>query len=510
MSFLRRFLRSAVLRRMRLPRDTARRAFSRHAGKVALAEHDGGAVSFEDLGARVFALADGLLKQGLVSGDRVAFSLRNSIRFVELRLACHEAGLVAVPLSPDLSREARSEAFDSTEPKLYVYDPEMVAEPPKGTARSICVPGTRKEEYESLLSVGAGPCGLGIDPNSPATINFTSGTTGKPRGVVSTHRAWAASLRMTAESSLLSVGENECFLHVIPLSTAGWGAVLPCLLGGISGILMPRWNARLALELIERKRITRTLLTPSQLLDCLDDSAVDWRDLSSLRAIICGTAPLHGAKAAEALSTFGPILHQGYGLAEVLPPLAILGPDEHDPLKFPLRVGRPVSDVSVRIVDAGGNEVKRGNTGLIEVKSPTQTTGYWRRADLNEQVFRDGFFRTGDEGFLDEEGLLNVSGRAFERLTGLDAHPRRLEEVAHSHPAVKEAALADAGAGAVLFFSTRRGFSVSSSEMEAYLTRCLGSDGWVGAVRVFGDLPRSVAGKLLRRKLGVLREAHVS
>jgi fatty-acyl-CoA synthase len=497
------FLREIALRRLHAPRDAARWAFRRHGERIALRTPEGQEVSFSELGRRVYALAAGLLESGLKPGDRVAFTLPNCTEFVELRLACHEAGLVAVPLIWDLSPQARAAALRTAGARLYVFDPVLDPEPRAGGARTIPLPSGDRSGLESLALPGAGPCDARVDLDSPATINFTSGTTGEPKGVVSTHRAWAASVKMTVRSSLLSLGRNEVFLHAIPLATAGWGAVLPCLLGGITGLLLREWHPARALGLLEEERVSRAFLTPSMLIDLLDEPDLEERDLSSLRAVIYGTAPLHGAKAAEALKRLGPVLHQGYGLAEVLPPLALLAPAEHDPADASLRVGRPAGGVSVRIVDAGGRPLPDGEHGRVEVKSPTQTPGYWNRPELNAEALRDGFFRTGDVGFVDAEGYLNVLGRGAEMLAGVAEHPRVVEEAGHEHPGVKECALVEVDGQPVLACSARRGRRLDAADVERTLAGSLPPDSRPARAAVTqGDLPRSAAGKIVRRDLG--------
>ncbi|HOX05788.1 MAG TPA: AMP-binding protein [Planctomycetota bacterium] len=506
--FLRRLLTSLFLRRLRLPRDAARWAFRRHADRLALLAADGRRVTFAELGSRVYALAAGLLGQGLAPGDRVAFLLPNCPEFVELRLACHEAGLVAVPLVWDLEPAARARALELAGARIYAYDPEL-----DGGAAGLAaglVPGLRcvplpendRSGLDALAAPGAGPCRARIAPSGPATINFTSGTTGEPKGVVSTGAAWMASVRMMAGSSRLAPGPDERFLHAIPMATAGWGPVLPCLLGGVAGLLLRRYRPADALDLAEHGRATRAFLTPSQLIDWLDEPILGTRDLSRLAAIICGTAPLPGAKAAEALRRFGPVLQQGYGLAEVLPPLALLWPEEHDPAGHPFRAGRPAAGVEVRIAGPDGSEAPAGARGEILVNSPTRTPGYWRRPELTAAALSGEFFRTGDIGFRDEAGYLSVIGRKAESVQGLALHPREVEEAAAAHESLKECALVAAPPGPTLAYSVRRGRELPEPEIERFLAaRLPAGTPAILASRWSGDLPRSAAGKVVRGRL---------
>lgn len=503
-----RLLRRIFLSRLKAPRDAARWAFSRHAEKPAFIAEDGRGVTFAELGKRVFALAAGFRKLGLAPGDRVAFLLPNCPEFVEIRLACHEAGLVAVPLVWDLSPRARLSALDLTSAGLYIFDPALdggaaaLAGEELPGLRCVPLPEGERSGLEALAVAGAGPSATRINPSWPATINFTSGTTGEPKGVVSTHAGWMASVRMMVNAGRLAPQADERFLHAIPLATAGWGPVLPCLLGGVTGLLVRRFDAAKTLELAERERATRAFLTPSQIIDWLDDPSLPSRDLSRLRALIYGTAPLAGPKTAEALSRIGPVLQQGYGLAEVLPPLALLYPEEHDPAGSPFRAGRVVRDVEVRVVDAGGADVPPGTRGLVLAKSPTRTPGYWRRPELTEAALAGDFFRTGDVGYVDAAGYLNIVGRASEAIDGLAPHPREVEEAAHAHPAVKECALLKLGGRPTLVYSLRRGQGVEARALGAFVAERAGlGEGALSCLQWTGDLPRSAAGKIVRGQM---------
>jgi acyl-CoA synthetase (AMP-forming)/AMP-acid ligase II len=157
--------------------------------------------------------------------------------------------------------------------------------------------------------------------------------------------------------------------------------------------------------------------------------------------------------------------------------------------------------VCLRVVGEDGVEVAVGERGLVEVKSPTQTAGYWRRPELDAEAFRDGFFRTGDLGFLDADGYLNVVGRASEALSS-GAHPREVEEAAHRHPGLKECALVELGGESVLACSARRGRELYAGALRRLLAERLADAEVPGRVEVLaGDLPRSGAGKVLRAEV---------
>lgn len=501
--WIQRLLKRLALSRIRLPRDLLRWAVRRHGARDAVRTDDGERVTFEDLGKRVFSLADGLLRTGLAPGDRVAFLLPNCLAFVELRLACLEAGLTAVPLIWDLSPRARCVALEAAEPKLFFFDPALLpdaADVENSGLRVESLPAGDRRALDSLRTGRDLPLAISVRPGDVATINFTSGTTGDPKGVTSTHEAWRRSVEMTALAAAISLGGPEAMLHAVPLATAGWGGFLPALLGGITSLLSRSSDSGVLLDFAVRERATRAFLTPSQLIDWLDNPGFSRERLASLRKIYTGTAAFHGPRLAETRDRLGPVLQQGYGLAEVLPPVAMLAPEEMDSA-FPYRAGRVAPGVSVRVADETGVETAPGTQGEVWLKSPTQTRGYWRREDLTRAAVRDGWFRTGDNGFFGKDGFLHVIGRASERISGLAEHPREIEELAHAHPSVKECALVAIDGSSVLAYSLRRGRDLAEADLENFIASRSTSAKKISCRLFPGDLPRSAAGKIVRGRI---------
>jgi fatty-acyl-CoA synthase len=390
---------------------------------------------------------------------------------------------------------------------LYVYDPALdpgaEAESAGSPARFLRIDPLDARSLDGLASGPARPVDTRLRPEDPATINFTSGTTGEPKGVTSTHRTWCRSVKMLIKASRMGPGSRESVLHGIPLATAGWGIFLPSFLGGMTNLLAPDYEAGKALELIERERVTRAFVTPSQLADWLDHPSAGERDLSSLSRVFCGTAPLYGATLAAAQDRLGRIIQGGYGMAEVLPPVALWDATEQTP-GLSLRAGRLADGVSVRVLDAEGAAVAPPERGELWIRSPTQTVGYWRRDDLTRASFRDGYFRTGDLGFFDTEGFLNVVGRLKDRIPRLALHPREVEERAYALDGVKECALVEVDAGPVLGYSVRRGHELTSDDLQRWLEP-LRLERPVRFERL-PQLPRSAAGKVVhegvRRLIG--------
>lgn len=504
MPLLRRLVCRLLFGGFRLPRDLVRWTCRRHRNRCAIATGGGDRLSYGELGRRVVSLAAGLRRKGLAPGERVAFLLPDGTPFVELRLACYEAGLIAVPLVRGLGQEALANALETCAPRLFLYDPALANEtgipplPPDASARPLdgCDPNALADFRNRSDSWQAPP----IDPSKPAAINFTSGTTGTPKGVTSSHAAWCESVKMLIRESGGRPKPGESILHAVPLATAGWGVLLPHLFAGVTNALCPDFDAEAALRRIETEGISRMFLTPSQLTDLLDAPRLSARNLGGLSRIFCGTAPLYGEKLREARERFGPIVQGGYGMAEVLPPVALWDAAAHSPER-PMRAGRLAAGVRVRIAGEDGRPLSAGERGEIQIQSPTRMLGYWQDEERTRHALEDGFFRTGDLGYFDGEGILNVLGRISDMLPGEEAHPRETEERAHACPGVKECALILENGGPVLVYSERSACTVDEDTLRQILSES-GMRRMPALRKTDGDLPRSAAGKVVRSEIG--------
>ena len=409
----------ALLRALRYPHRLVPAALRRNARKPAFAD----GTPYGALDERVRRLAGAWMGAGLGPGERVLIDLPNDPAFVEARLACILAGLVAVPVPPGTSGARLGWIAEAAEAGAYLG--------PRGDA----LPGLfgipldprsgDREGYERVLREAA-PLRRTppIAPDALLTINFTSGTTGEPKGVMSTVAGWGASLYHALRENRVAPGRGEAFLHAIPLATAGSTLILPAVLSGARNLFVDPWDAGEALRLIERERVTRVFVTPTMLAELVDRARARPADLSSLRCVIYGTEKAPAARVRKAVETLGPVLQQGYGMAEALPPVCLLHPDEHARAAAEGdegvlgSAGRPTGAVEVRVCGPDGRALGPGEAGSIRVRGPTVSPGYWRRPDLTEATRTGGWYLTGDTGFLDPAGYLHVLGREGRVLSG--------------------------------------------------------------------------------------------
>lgn len=511
------WLAGLYLSRFRVPRDLLRTAARRYAERTALSSVRG-TLTFATLADRVWRLADALAGLGVHRGDRIGYVASGGQDQIEILLAAYELGAVLIGFTPVHALETIRSALIDAPTKVFFFDGATRAD--VGLLLEQAFPGTRAigclDAHERLIAGGRPVCSVEpVEPDDLAGLGFTSGTTGRPKALTVTQGLWLTSLRLSVLNVRVKLGGHDVALPGMPISGAGSGLILPSLAGGATLVLPTDYRTESLIDAIEAHKVTRLFVTPSTLIDLLDWPDLDRRDLRSLRNIIYGTAPTPAAKIEEAVRRFGAILQQGYGMAEVLPPVCLLQMEAHGvghqpaPRQVLRSVGRPVPQARVRIVDAAGAVVGPNHIGEIEVQSPTVFGGYWRQPELTAAAFRDGYLRTRDYGYLDAEGRLVLLDRDVDVITRGDRRvfPREVEDVVHDHPAVKEACLvADEQGRLVLAVSLRRVWrDRPAAEVRAELSDFLRvrlAD-WQAPERivVYTELPRSYLNKVLRRDI---------
>lgn len=495
-------------------------AFATHANRTAFVT-DRRISTFRDLEDRAVRLA-GVLRALCGEGGRtVAFVLTpRPEELCDIRLAAFRNGATLVVVSPSLPPEAMGRMLASAAPDVVFYDPSFLPDLPR--VLSAAVPESRavsvsrgRGSLADLLrdgsSVDAGPP---PSEDRPAAIGFSSGTTGPPKGVTVSHGAYEESARRIGEIfERIGVRPGDALFGAIPLFAAGGGMLLPLLSAGMTLHVPDRWDAARAIAKIERHRIAWAFLSPSQLIDLLDQP-LERCDLGSLRGIVYGTAAMPASRLREAVQRLPVRFVQGYGMSECFPPVTILWPDDHGTASAPAdsealaSAGRPYPGVGVRIDDRG-----RGSdgTGEILVSSSTLTSGYWNDADRTAAAIHEGWFRSGDVGRFDAEGRLHVLHRKEDVLKRGDREigPRRIEELASDHAIVKEACAVSGDDERILLAVSlrpayRKDPETSRQSLKEWLESRLPRDEVPDDVRIFDELPRSAAGKVLKR---AVREA---
>jgi long-chain acyl-CoA synthetase len=471
---------------------------------------------------------------GVAKGDRVAIAMRNYPEWIAAFAAITAVGAVAVPMNAWWQTDEMVFALDDSGSKIVIADADRLerlraADPDSVDATVVTVrenaeprPGDtfRVVALEDLLTDGATLPDVDIDPDDDVTILYTSGTTGHPKGAVSTHRAVLSSLMaFAARGAVNTLRENATpdpdkprAAVMLPVPLFHVTGLVPVMLGAFVGgsklVMTNRWDPDRALELIERERVTNFVGVPTMSWDLLEASTFEQRDTSSLLAVGGGGAPMPPELVKRIEDNFSkgrPSL--GYGMTET----NAYGPGNagDDFLAHPTSTGRAVPVMELRVTDPLGNVLPAGETGEIWFKGPMLIRGYWNRPDATADTIVDGWLRSGDIGHIDEEGFVYVSDRAKDMVLrgGENIYSAEVEAAIYEHPAVYEAAVYGIpherlGEELACHVMVRPGEQLDVEELQRFVGERLASFKVPSRVTIVAEqLPRNASGKILKREL---------
>ncbi len=406
-----------------------------------------GQVSFEQLARDSNRLANGLFELGVRRGERFAFLLPNGEQIVRCYLACARSGIVGVPLSARSSQDELVYQLQDAGVVALLHAPEWadriaeIRDRAPGVASFICDQDAGEAIPYATVVEGASeqtpPAILSAD--DPFCVMYTGGTTGASKAAIQTQGMWACCLAETVEQLGLDAGDRH--VAVVPMTHAAWFTVAAHLSVGAVSHLLERWDPVAYLELVERERLTTLHLIPTLLGDVLAAAEARAWDLGSVRLLTLAGAPIPIELYRRARALFGDVIANIYGLTEAAGPVTYLLPGDLDENRLHSG-GRPGRYVEVEIL-ADGSEEDGSAVGEIVLRGPQVTPGYLNRPDETAAAFRNGWFCTGDIGYVDREGFLYVLDRKKEMIKsgGLNVYPKEVEEVLYRHPAVLEAAV---------------------------------------------------------------------
>ncbi|MEU3412186.1 AMP-binding protein [Streptomyces sp. NPDC006658] len=517
-----------------------------HALGTAVAEHPGrtfltyfdGRLSYRETDELTDSVAAHLVARGLRRGDRVAVLLQNSPHFVLAVLGAWKAGATVVPVNPMYkSAEVAHVLRDGEVTALICSDrawETYLRQTADGSAVRIVLTACERDlqtrddprvlaferlpqppDADDLTAVarqgGRAPEGRLPRPQDIALISYTSGTSGTPKGATNTH----ANIMYNAErqSTGLPLPDAPVYYALAPLfHITGMVCQLgACLNSAGTLVLTYRFDAGVVLDAFAEHRPHYTVgpATAYMALAAHPDATRD--RFASFTQLSSGGAPVPPALVERFRERFGPYLCVGYGLTECTAPCASVPPHLEapvDPVSGTLSVGLPGADTLVRILDDQGAEVPIGEHGEIAVRGPQVVPGYWRRPDATAETFPDGELRTGDIGFMDEQGWLYVVDRKKDMInaSGFKVWPREVEDVLYTHPAVREAAVVGVpdgyrGETVKAYISLRPGADAAPGDLAAYCKERLAAYKYPRQVEILPELPKTASGKILRREL---------
>jgi acyl-CoA synthetase (AMP-forming)/AMP-acid ligase II len=504
------------------PADVVRRASRAYADNVAVVVGDR-ALTYAQVFDRACRLANVLRDAGLQRGDRVAILGANGIESLEQVEACALGAFARATLytyhSPEVNQYllglvgAKALLLDAA--SFAALEPRLAALP---ELRCVLVTGPEPppgaDSYEQALS-RADSTDPAVDsaPDDIHIIRFSSGTTGRPKGICHTNSRW---MEFNNEYRWVTPMLDEASSYLVPGSLAHFGVALLWGVIAVGGriVLMPSFDAGVALELIETQRVTHVAAVPIMIKAMVEEPAATTRDLSSLRCMMYAGSPIAERTLRQALRVFGPVMFQVFAQSEVLL-ISVLGPAQHRPdgsrveqrrLKS---TGRATPHVVLTIRDENGACLPAGAVGEIAVISPGSMSFLWNDPEgTAERTLPDGSILTRDMGYLDDDGFLYLVDRKDDMIVsgGYNIWPSELEAALASHPGVAEACVVGVpddkwGETPKAIVVAAAGSTPTAQELIEHSRGVVGPVKKVTSVEFVDELPKSAAGKVLRQRL---------
>jgi len=459
-----------------------------------------GTTTYVGLGGAVGSLAGALAAAGVVPGDRVAILSPNNEEFVVAYLATLHLGAIAVPLNPSAPTDELARQLEVVAPRLGLAVGPFVA--------ALEAAGATVMAIDLDQTDAVSPARAECDPDDPAVLLFTSGTAGAPKAAILTHANLAANIAQVLDHPGLRILRDDVMLGSLPFHHVfGLNVVLGVsLAAGATVALESRFDAREAVEIVGRHGVTVLAGVPTMYSQWLAlDLPAD--TFGTARLAVSGAAPLPPEVGAAFHERFGVVVHQGYGLTEAAPIVTTTALGGSEPR--PGSIGPPLPGVEVRVVDGDGTDVLDGDPGELWVRGPNVFPGYWHDDEATARVLTtDGWLRTGDVAVVEERGDLRLVDRAKDLIivSGFNVYPVEVEDVLRAQPGVLDAAVVGepsprTGEAVVAFVAATPGATLDLDALGEQCARALARYKCPSRIEVVDELPRSVAGKLLRREL---------
>lgn len=477
-------------------------------------------MTYREFEKRVNKLVNLLYGLGLEKGDRVSVLAENSMIALEAMIALEKSGMVWAPLNfrhhPNehvyhlnnagsralIMQQHFAEGIDSVKEEFETVEHFIV----DGEGYS------GMDRYEDLMARASEKhTDIDIDEDDPVALMYTSGTTGKAKGVLHTHKSFGALATFTAIE--LGVQDTDVVIYVAPINHGAGILLPPHLMIGTPNILISHLDVDYILDVIQKEKVTTMWLAPTIIYFLLAYPNRENYDLSSLRSLPYSSAPIAVEKLKEALDVFGPVFAQAYGLVEC-PVITMLPKEDHvvggseDQTRRLASAGREVIYTRVRVVDDDGNDLPTGETGEIIVSSPLVMKEYWKNPEATAAAIRDGWLHTGDVGYLDEGGYLFIADRLKDMIItgGYNVYPKEVENVIFKHQAVFETAVIGVpdetwGESVKAFVVLKPGMQATEEEIIALCKDNLASYKKPKSVEFVDALPKNLAGKILKTEL---------
>jgi len=477
----------------------------------------GTTLTYAEFEQQVAAIAGALRERhSLARGDRVGIWMENCAELYPVLFGIWRAGLAAVPINNKLHPKELAWILENSGARLCVVTPDLagkLTELPSGTPLPPII-ATGNRDYAALLS--AAPLrDAPVSPADEAWLFYTSGTTGRPKGAVLTHR----NLLFVAHAYYADIdflGPDDTMLHAAPMTHGSGLYGLAAVLKGAHNVVVPgSFEPEQIFAAIAGHKNVSFFAAPTMVSRLINHPLAGSTDTCNLKTIIYGGAPMYLADLKQALQIFGPRLYQLYGQGESpmtitgLPQALHLGPDGKfaDDARL-MSTGIPRTGCAVRVVDEVGRDLPVGEIGEIVTTSDCVMSGYWNNPEANTKSLRDGWLWTGDMGSLDADGFLTLKDRSKDMIIsgGSNIYPREIEEVLLTHDGVLECAVvsrphADWGEEVIAFVVPQPGATVTGAALDQLCLDNIARYKRPKGYRIIDALPKNNYGKILKTEL---------
>jgi len=493
-----------------------------HQGNKTVLSFEGRNTTFGQFDTHTNQIANGLIAMGLSPGDRIAFLGKNSDWYFELLFGAIKAGVVLAPVGWRLAEPEVLFILENSEAKILFVEHDFHRE---------SFNPERLPKLASMISMGGespdlipfdqwrnaqskDPPGLVFKPDDIAIQVYTSGTTGRPKGAMLTHRNFIRMRELLAAqgSEVSKYLPDDISLLAMPVSHVGGTSTgVWAIYHGIKSVVSRQFDPDDVLDFIQRDGVNNFFLVPSALQRIVRDPRAQTVDFSRLRYIIYGGGPMPRELLAECMRVFKCGFSQGYGMTETCATIMQLPPEDHTLDGSPrLRsCGKPLPGVEIALRDETGNPVPTGQVGEIVTRSPGNMAGYWRDPEATARTIdAEGWLRTGDAGYFDEDGYLYIVDRVKDMIVsgGENVYPAEVENAIYGHPAVAEVAVIGVpsdrwGEEVKAVVVPKAGVSLAEADVIAWAREHIAAFKAPKSVDFVDALPKSGAGKILRREL---------
>jgi acyl-CoA synthetase (AMP-forming)/AMP-acid ligase II len=494
---------------------------------------EGKRFTFSDLNERSNKLANALAGLGIKKGDRIAILQVNCNEYVEAYYATAKLGAICVPLNFRAKQHELTHMLKHSESQVILTG-QRYADMVKDMSKElpllkhyICIEGgvDGMPDYDKLISESSSDdVFTDVEEDDITMLMYTAGTTGLPKGVPLQHKSFT--VYMLENVMPVDPDIEETNLLTMPLyHVAGIQAMLAATYGGRAIAIMRQFDTDEWLETVHKEKANRAMLVPTMLKRIVDHPDFSKYDLSSLKVITYGAAPMPFEVIKKAIELFpGVNFINAFGQTETASTITTLGPADHiiegteDEKEKKLRrltssIGRPMPDVEIKIVGEDGSQLPPGEVGEIVAKGPRVMGGYWNDPEKTAKTLtKDGWLRTGDMGYMDEDGYIFLAGRGDDLIIrgGENISPEEVENAIYTHPAVDEVAVIGVpdpewGQEVMAVVVLKKGAKATIEEISEHCREKLASFKRPQYVEFIDELPRTSTGKILKR---VLREKY--